>query len=239
MTKEEEKRVFTSFIEVLEPDEDYLFKCWEKPDIKLVRSDKVIGVEITEILDEKRRSRQMLLKKIGDAVVSILDEQGYMPFHLSLSFQPTLGLSKSKITSYSSKVANKISSIIGSQPKRSNYDGNFDSSSTDGFIGFNIFFSEHLTKSYFAESATGFIPDFGRADLEKILSKKEQALKSYEAFDEQWLLICEGNFLAGSVGQILVKNIGFTSGFNRIFIFREVAQKIVEISVPQSPSFER
>jgi len=229
MNQNEEIRLFKRFIKILEPNNNWEFEPRDKPDFELILPKKTIGVEITEILDQERRSRQMLLRQIGELVVSDLDQKALKPFHLNLSFQPGLRIKKSDISDYAKAIADQIYRLIGPSPSKETYQFDFDATSTNGFTGFTILFSKALTKSYFSESATGFVPNFSKEEFSEIILKKNEALKSYHPYDEQWLVIAEGNFLAGSVDRLETVSDSTKSEFDRIFVFRQQTQEIIKI----------
>lgn len=229
MNQEEEIGLFKRFIRNLEPNNNWEFESRDKPDIELILPNKTVGVEITEILDQKRRSRQVLLKQIGELVVSDLNQKLLKPFHLNLSFQPGLRIKKSELKNYSRTIADKIYRLIGPMPTKEVFHFDFDATITNGFTGFSILFSKALTQSYFSESATGFVPNLTEEHFREILTKKGESLKSYYPYDEQWLVIAEGNFLAGSVDNLEIEQHPTNSEFDRIFIFRQQTQEIIEI----------
>ena len=191
MTKTEEKNIFKAFLQVLNPSFDFSFKSRERPDFELLTPKEIIGVELTEILDPKRRAFQMLVKDIGDCVVNHLENFGYPKFQLSFSLHNSLRVRKSDINNYSERIAAQFIEAIGSVPLETGYSFDFDQVSEEGLINGTIIFSDALTKSLFAESMAGFLPHFNKSDLDKILSKKERAMIGYSNYDKHWLSISE------------------------------------------------
>lgn len=64
MTKEEEYIVFSRFIKKLLPKYNYEFNQREQPDIELGLKGKRIGVELTEVIDNNERAKQMLSRRM-------------------------------------------------------------------------------------------------------------------------------------------------------------------------------
>jgi len=229
MTKEEEFRIFKRFIDKLQPNGSWSFSSRDTPDIELILPHKKIGVEITEIMDERQRSRQMLIKKIGETVVANLDSIGFRPFHLNLNFESELQVKKSDIPAYSKIICEYINKQITVAPNKEIYHLSNIQDCITVFRGFTLQFSHVLSKSYFTESASGILPNLSKEQFQKILRKKNEVTRNYKLYDEQWLLIVEGNFLAGSIDKIEINYDPIDSIFDRIFIFRQLSQEIIEI----------
>jgi hypothetical protein len=83
-----------------------------------------------------------------------------------------------------------------------------------------------LTKSHHPESKGGVVPDFTEEHLNRILTKKEKALRNYKNCTQQWLVIGEGGDFYSYMDKIEIKN-GFKTDFDKVFICRRWNSEVI------------
>ncbi len=202
----------------------------DKPDIVANFKDKLIGIEITECFQDDLGSGSELRKKrgfknkIGNALIEKLNDLRPC-FHLSLDIDITIPQNKFNklIEQIELLLRNKIKAPKNNTPLEfSSFEFN-----TLGFNRISMFFTDDLDKSYFGESDYGGIPNFTNHNLDIIINKKEQLIPNYQPCDEFWLLIREGDMIAGSFSEIKLSDV--SSIFKKIFMYRIFSDKLIEI----------
>lgn len=245
MTKEEEYIAFSRFIKKLLPNSNYEFKQREQPDIELGLEGKRIGVELTEIMDNDERAKQMLRKRIGEQTVIELVKRDFPPFHLNLDFSDYLNVSKRQISTFAQEVADRIVQSHGNRGFNNSYHHDFQDNFSAQYelindcISYGILFSNSFSQAYYSESGSAIIPNLHRDRLQQIIRKKEGLLTNYQYFEEYWLLIIEGNFIAGSIAEIKTGGDPIPTAFSQVFIFRQATQTIEELKTQYNSAHAR
>jgi hypothetical protein len=70
------------------------------------------------------------------------------------------------------------------------------------------------------------VPDFTEEHLNRILTKKEKALRNYKNCTQQWLVIGEGGDFYSYMDKIEIKN-GFKTDFDKVFICRRWNSEVI------------
>lgn len=205
----------------------------EMPDF-LVKSDiKTTGIELTHIFNDihidgknNEKRRENIRRMVGDSLCEKLKLIIPYTFILSINF------------SRKEFVTNDISRIV-SESIQSLCEFHFVTSAIASVnfenIGqlpneidqINVQRYDKMDSSFYSESAGGAIPNLTELHLAGVLSKKEQALKSYQYCDEYWLLIESDSFYSDAFNEIKLGRI--ETSFDRVFIYRHNKREVTTL----------
>ncbi|OBW41983.1 hypothetical protein AB670_01634 [Chryseobacterium sp. MOF25P] len=250
MTKTEEKYIFERFQETYKNMPKGIPDFSDKPDIIFTSENSdVIGIELTEcIYDQNMMGKSEFQIKFNNDVVEKL--AGYIPFKFTLDIEldnefPIKQNQRKLVIDKLIKFCNE--EFINLKSYESIRYENLDIEWTNlsmiikdsilalgyrklpkGILNLCMTRNDNLKKSTHFESKFGIVPDFTDKELNRILSKKHEALLKYNNCDQQWLLIVEGWDFYSYIGDVNIKNEIITN-FDKIFMYRRLTSEIIII----------
>jgi|25_taG_2_1085351.scaffolds.fasta_scaffold05748_3 hypothetical protein len=207
----------------------------EQPDFIVESKRGKIGIELTELFQDshlrgysKFQQESSSRHLFTNELIAILQNYVSFTFHIGIEFnefKPVNKLNKTLILKKAFRATiNRISNLENKQmieisdfkilPEQINsiHIGRFDG----------------LKESYDEMPEGGTVSDIENIHIESILEKKHKKLKKYQNCSEQWLLIREGNYYAGSFADFKITK-PIDTLFDKIFILRSNYNKIIEL----------
>ena len=200
----------------------------DKPDVIAYLKTKKIGIEITECFQDdngkgsKLREIRSFKNKVGNSLIYKLND--IKPcFHLSLDIN--VYVSNDGFNLLILRTEKFLRDKINKPQNNTSINFNSNEIEIEGLERISLFFTSDLNKSFFGESDYGGLPLFTNKSLNTILNKKEQKIKGYCHCDEYWLLIREGDMIAGSFSKIELED--FNSIYSKIFMYRIFSDELI------------
>lgn len=246
--QEAEKYLFKQFLESYSemPIGSEEFK--DRPDVIYTTSEgKTIGIEITEcIYDENAKKKKENQIKFNYEIIAQLEAKLPFKFVLDIELNNDIKLKRKKsvikeVLDFCTEEFIDLNTFLPIQYENLDLDWNIlDNKIKEQIIASNyrklppeilnicITRNDKLEKSTHFESTFGMVPNFSKKDLEKILDKKNKALKNYMTCNQYWLLIVEGWDFYSYFGSIEIIN-EIKTEFDKILIFRRFTNEVVSI----------
>jgi hypothetical protein len=226
--KEREMIVLKDFIsnsplsfEIIEINES------DPPDFIIKLSNKTNGIELTELINENFREREMLLEKIVDDACDIFKAKYSSRLSVSVEFiKPKIRLNWNQAKNVSENLFRTIEETY-----LKNKEPDFD-------ICLNM---ENCIKKIQVSNKASFenwhvlgafkLSQMDMGLLNGIIAKKENHIKNYTyEFDEKWLLIISNyGFKSDTYDFNSFKSIEIKSEFDKIYLFKYIEGEIIEL----------
>lgn len=231
MTEAEEKYILKAFKETYKyfPKGNIIhYYNKQSPDFIIENKGYKTGIEVTEVFQDldgektyrkgsKLKTKESVHKKIGDAVVQEIQREFNFYFQLHLLFNDSEKLDKETIVKQCvssarprmRKLRDKEKIIINdyfSLPKQ--------------IQRMSILRIDKMQTSIYCPCEGGTMASLEAKHLQRIIEEKDDNLLRYSSnCNEEWLLIREGNFYAGSFSEIKLSS-PITSKFDKVFLLR-------------------
>ena len=248
MTKDEEQYLFQMFQEKYKDMPNGIAEFDDKPDVIFtVQTGETIGVELTEcIYDELLMSESEFQIKFNEKVVAQLESFVPFKFMLDIELDKTTSLKQNQIEAtikgiievcirefdnlqlYESKHVEQLDVDWNGAPShiQQHFHNEGYRKLPRGVSRIQMTRFDSLTKSHHPESKGGVVPDFTEEHLNRILAKKEKALKSYKSCTQQWLVIGEGGDFYSYMDKIEIKR-EFKTDFDKVFVCRRWNSEVI------------
>jgi hypothetical protein len=231
MNIEEEKIAFKIFLELfgkLPPGEKS-----ERPDFIIYHNSKKIGVELTELMEEKVKTyssaaQYSLEDKIAKSAQVKYDSISERKIAAHLRFVENFNLALKDVDTFAAKIAKLIYENVKELPYvlRPNYEILDDLPKQISGVYFDI--APFMIESHFSVwrgkwGNLSFNIDF----LNKSINKKERSINQYlKNVDQIYLLIIEGYHFSGYLGQFEFKGSLAENHFDKIFLLQIMSRQI-------------
>lgn len=235
MTFKEEENLLNSFRNLYPdfPSGDITHD--DAPDFTITNSNYIVGIELTEIFQDLDRNKQSKLKqeevihnKIGNLVVENLRRFTDFEFHITIDFANSFRLKGKKIDNLIREFLVACAPEIFNVKEVGHVQIRDFRILPEGIQSIGLWYSPKFNYSTYLDSEGGIVSNFTDHHLKRILQEKEKAIIKYKSCNEFWLLIKEGNFYAGSLDEVLIKDEINTS-FDKVLLYRIVDKKIIEL----------
>jgi hypothetical protein len=248
MTKEEEKYLFQIFLDKYKDMPIGIAEYDDKPDVLFTAiSGETIGVELTEyIYDEVLLSKSEFQIKINENVIAQLESHLPFKFMLEIEIDKTTRIKQNQIQTFINSIVDFcVREFANLNPNESKFVEQLDVDWIDELSHIQHHFHnkgyrklpkniswicmtryDRLTKSYYPISKWGVISDFTEEHLNRILAKKEKALRNYKNCTYQWLVIGEGSDFYSFMDNIEI-NKGFKTNFDKVFLCRRWNSEVI------------
>lgn len=219
---------------------------FEEPDFVIYQPNRILGIELTDLFWEEKtgiipqQAVESLRWRIAESAGRIYDEFGLPPLYACIHFNQNYIPHKDEVSRVSIAIAKVVAANVPDEGDH--YHENYNWQNRNYFpeeverIGVSRFFG--IDRTFFAPMEASFIPDLETKDIERTLARKESKLKEYRNWcDEVWLLInCDiGQLSTDFAHDSNIFSKEFSSGFDRAFLLRHMADKIHELKLlPQS-----
>lgn len=234
MTPKEEKYVLEQFKSCYKSFPKGKIQKSEKPDFLIQTAKKKIGIELTEIFQDshnghsKYQQRSSDRGKFTEKLIFELQKFVDFTFHISIHFSNFYHLKKSNEKELVLKAFKaSINHLIQLENMKGVLIEDFRKLPQE-IVSIEIGRLDGLDESYDEKPDGGVVSDMTNTHIEPIILKKEEKLKNYQECDENWLLIKEGNYYAGTFSDIKVE-YPISSSFSKIFLFRINKSEIIEL----------
>jgi hypothetical protein len=221
----------------------------ESPDFILHTDSGDVGVEITGLLEPDKKERSSVKSNLTDQVIDLLTEKLPFPFILDIQFD---AISKSrqensirvkKLSDIFEQIAKdlenhqqieffKFDSLVTDFPEhiqnRILQDGHMNL--PEGVIRISITREDFLNQSYNSQREGGLVPDLTFDRIQEAINNKDKKVGEYKTMNEQWLVLEEGNGIAGRYTN-MPTNETFETLFDRIFIVRIIDNDLIELNL--------
>lgn len=234
MNSDEEKSLLDSF-KNLYPDfpQGHVIHD-DAPDFTVTNNEYVIGIELTEIFQDldqnkcsKLKENESLHNKIGNHLAQKLREFTDFDFHVTIGFESSFRVKK-KIDELIRELLIACAPELHQLKEKRHFQISNYKILPEGIQTVGLWYSPKFTYTTYLDAEGGMVSNFTDRHLSRIIEEKEKAIKKYKPCTEQWLLIKEGNFYAGSLDEIEVKN-EITTSFDSIFLYRVNRKEIIKL----------
>ncbi|UJH90285.1 hypothetical protein LZ575_15665 [Antarcticibacterium sp. 1MA-6-2] len=207
----------------------------EQPDFIVQSNDSKIGIEITEIFQDTHLEGYSKFQKLSsdrhfftNELISQIQNFVSFPFHMGIGFNDFKLIKRQKKDLILNKAfCATIKHILILENKQSVIIEDFDMLPEE-INSIQIGRFDGLKESYDVMPEGGAVSIIENIHINNILNKKHRKLGKYQICSEQWLLIREGNYYAGSFAEIKVSE-PITTLFDKLFILRSNYNKIIEL----------
>ncbi|WP_411810667.1 hypothetical protein ACLB9Y_10310 [Chryseobacterium scophthalmum] len=226
------------------------YEMSDKPDVIYTTSDgKIIGIEITEcIYNQIYKGNREFQTKFNNDVIVQLESKLPFKFILDIELNNEFKIKQSsrkrvinELVEFCIKEFSSITSYIPIYFENLHIDlneidvQNINQILAAGYRNLPIEISnicltrnDDIGNSTHSEIAFVMVPDFTDEYLNKILEKKNSALKNYKPCDEQWLLIIEDWDLYSYFKEINISD-NIITDFNKVFMYRRLTSEVINI----------
>lgn len=220
----------------------------DKPDVTFrTTTGETIGIELTEcIYDENLMKESQFQIKFNEKVIAQLEELMPFKFHLDIDLDNKKPLRQNQIEATIKEIIEIcLEEFTDLEPYESKHVTQLDVDWNKGPLSIQQYFRSQgyrklpkgilriqigrydiLEKSRHPESKGGVVPDFTQDHLNAILTKKDKALNSYKACNQQWLVIGEGGDFYSYVDNIKIEK-KFETKFDKVFMYRRWNSEVV------------
>jgi len=231
---ENEMWVMNMFVEAYHEKIEILSKQ-ESPDFMVESLGRKIGIELTEVFQDSNMGYSRLQQYSSDSsafvddLINLIQPHIDFTFFIGIDFNRRFPLKKStrKLVLQRTKeicIPAMISLLNHEWIELDNYYHGLPDEIEDIYL--SRFDGMGESSNYQPEG--GSVANLTLAHIRPILDKKEQKLSTYNICESYWLLIREGNYYAGSFGDIDI-NIPICSRFDKVFLLRTRTQTLIEL----------
>ena len=207
----------------------------ESPDFISYSNGTKIGIEITEVFQDSASGNSKLQQysadcsKLTDQLIDVIQ-----PF---INFKFTIGITFSKVNHIRKSTKNQLIQTLKNicVPAMINLNDHQNIDLESYYFKLpeeveHIFISrfDNMDYSYNARPEGGIITDLTMDNIQPIIKQKEELLIRYTPCDQNWLIIREGNYFAGSFGKVKIQT-PIESTFNKVFLLRTSKDEIIEL----------
>lgn len=226
MNKLEEKRMLETFLTTYCQGTTYKYieDDNESPDFIIEMSNKKIGIEVTQIVDNGMKAIETVIANINQKVYVLLHERKLDTYiHVMPFYKKTANLLRIDRAA----ISNQIVDVICKNLPEDNSSIIIDNSENLNAIP-NELYNIRIVNSKNFENHLVFPIDAGHVEedfqkeLQSILDKKEIKLAAYQKrYDDIWLLVITSGFNASSLYYPLniTKTHIYTSSYDRVIFF--------------------
>lgn len=202
----------------------------ESPDFLIHTNGEIVGIEIAEIFQDSHLSKSSKLKQreiiqggFGNTLLELLKSKlkRKTSFMLDIEFSIHHLFTKAQVNDLINQCWIPCMEVLW------NNEVGFTRIENDGenlpkeINSIFIRLSKNGYEPFYCNNQGGGVDNLRFGHLERTLKKHEEALIKYKNCDEYWLIIREGNYYAGSFGEIDMNiTIPINSCFDKVFIFR-------------------
>jgi len=207
----------------------------EQPDFIVYSKQGKIGIELTELFQDSHLKGYSEYQQKSSArhiftneLIGILQKYVSFTFHIGIgfnAFKSVNKLNKDRVIKKAFRAT--INNILNLDNKQSIVVDDFRILPEE-INSIHVGRFDGLEESYDEMPEGGPVSDLENIHIEEVLEKKHRKLKKYKECSEQWLLIREGNYYAGSFAEFKVTK-PITTSFDKVFILRSNYNKIIEL----------
>jgi hypothetical protein len=233
MNIEEEKIAFKIFLELygkLPPGQKS-----ERPDFIINLNNEKIGVELTELMEEKVQTyssaaRYSLEDKIAKSAQVQYDFLSSKKILSHLRFVDNLKLALSEVDTMATKIAITILNSVTKLPYVLSQSFEIQDDLPKGVSGIYFDIAPFMPESHFSVMRGKWTGSFDIDFLNKTINKKEKNIIPYrKKVDQIYLLIIEGFNFSGYLGQFEQKGLLTKNSFDKIFLLQIMSRQLHEI----------
>lgn len=228
--KKLERWIFDKFIEAYSDFPPCGFEHTDRPDFIVTCPEKTIGIEIAEVFQDSHmrkssrlKEREMMQGEFGETLLHLLisKQRKKQFFMLDISFSEHARFSKSQIKALVQESWIPCIEFLWNNEKGAVRIENNDKNLPDIIDSIYIQIANYDQEPIYCNNQGGPVDSLRMEHLERTLMKHEKALKKYQACDEYWLIIREGNYYAGSFSDLSIDiQIPIQSQFDKVFLLR-------------------
>lgn len=206
----------------------------ESPDFILNASDKVIGIEVTEVFQDSHEGKSKLKQYSSDSsnftdqLITLLQPHLNYSFSIGIDFSKFNPIKKVDKKRLLEQTKNYCLLFLRSMENNEHYRLEYEHGLPRELDRIYIYRYDKMERSFNSQPEGGPVANLMQDHIQKILKQKEQKLPIYLACDEYWLLIKEGNYYAGSFEEIQIE-LPIASSFTKVFLVRMNRHEVVEL----------
>ena len=234
MTKEDELYFLKRFENLYDSFPEGKIIPSEQPDFIIKNEDFKIGIEITELFQDshlngysKYQQKSISKNYFTNKYIKLIQKYLSFTFHINIEFNESQSINKLNQNSILKRLCNPIilNNFINLKNKEHIIIEDFRVL-PDEINSIQLGRYDDIDESFDEMAEGGPVADINNSHIEYVLAKKHQKLEKYQNCSEQWLLITEGNYYAGSFADYVVNN-PIKSKFHKIFLLRSNLDKVI------------
>ena len=233
MNREDEKVAFQIFLDLyrkLPPGEKS-----ERPDFVINLNGEKIGVELTELMEEKvhpysSAAKYSLEDKIAKSAQIQYNSLSIKKVQAHLRFADNLNLALSEVDTLAAKISKIILNSVNEVPYILSHNYEIQDNLPKGVSGIYYDIAPFMSESHFSIWRGKWTGSFSIDYLNKVINKKEKNINQYRKIvDQIYLLIIEGFNFSGNLGQFEFKGSLTENNFDKIFLLQILSRRLHEI----------
>ena len=240
--KEIERWQLDRFIEAFPGFPDGSIEASEEPDFLIRHPQRSIGIELTDLYWKSptngipQQAQESLRNRIVKEAQRLYTQRGLPNLHVSVHFNPSYTPTKKNVLRLAIAIDELVAKNVPplGEPYSEDYDWENRSYFPEEVIHIGAWNLPNAKTPFFTSPSASFVPTLEADDVVRALALKESKLPSYrQSCDEAWLLV---NFDVGQLSTFFehddeVFHRAYSSGFDRVFLFRQVRSEIHELKL--------
>lgn len=208
----------------------------EDPPDFVVIGDKKVGIELTDFIIPKVAKRITNYNHITESAKTLFDSICDYRITVSVHFNKRKVFSKKDCKNHGEQLAVMIKEMIVKKDIPKNqilyHDFALDLLQLPAsMLEVHFMITSYESESMFTYPMFAFLPDLSENSIQERIKVKEIAASNYKGlYDEIWLLLVEFGTM-DSWFSTIPSNIKVDSSFDRVFIFRNLDCKTIELNI--------
>jgi hypothetical protein len=207
----------------------------ESPDFIISLDGNKIGVEITEVFqdsnlgDSKMQQYSSVAGEFGDELIYLIQPHVDYRFSIGVNLDTNFPLKKSTRKSVLQRTADICVAAMMGLSNHQHIDlENYYDSLPDEVKDIHIYRFDEMPESINSKPEGGTVATLTIAYIQPILTRKERKLHNYTTCDNQWLVIREGNYYAGSFSELSI-DLPIKSRFDKVYLLRSRTRELIDL----------
>jgi hypothetical protein len=224
---EEFKKMFHAF------PEGKISKC-ESPDFIVDTLSGTLGVEISEVFQDSHKGKSILQERSSISSKFAEDLIQKVQSHLPFTFTIIVQLSSSNFIKQHQR-ENLLNELMNLCVNALGQAKNKEFIKIEGLRILpkeknRIYLCRYddLKVSVNNQAEGGIKSNLLNDHIKPIIAKKDRVIGRYQKCDDYWLIIKEGNYYAGSFGEIELL-LPIESKFNKLFLYRSAISQVIQL----------
>jgi hypothetical protein len=215
----------------------------DSPDLRILAENEIIGIEHTQIINEKEvggKAHEVLEERIVRKAQDIFEQENLTPLYVYTHFSKGTKLFKDKVN----KIAYSLAMLVlDNLPEKGQHKfiecWQLPYEFPPEISSVHIWWFEKETTPLWAVPRAGMVPDLTSNLIQNIIQRKETLLQKYrKSCDKVWLLIVADGFTP--VGHWIVTddtlNTEYITNFGRVILFENFSGKFRDLKAISAPN---
>ena len=207
----------------------------ESPDFLINLDNKIIGVELTELMEEDSGPSSLAAKysledKIAKSSRIKFDLASNKRIMANLHIRDNLSLPSNKIHSISKEIADLITRTTENYPNTLSYNYEINENLPKEILAIYFDIAPFMTESHFSVMRGKWTGSFNINDLNRAIEKKDKNIPKYrKKADSIYLVIIEGFAPNSWFGPFIKTGTYIKNSFDKIFLLKIMSRELFQI----------